>query len=313
MMAADKGSIHLHLRQIKHFLHRRRRRPLDKCENKREDHAISSFMLDNVAPLHVTSQPPHRGLAVHHSYMFISRRKFRSDSQPAIDHPLAARSSQGGATMKGRLVRFAVFILMLLAVGACTALPAAAPPPPTPTPAPPTSTPDPAAPVRAYLEAFNRRDLDGALALLVDEGLVFWYPEGEIYRTKAELRTMLEMVVALGNTVEIISCEPLASGVRCIVGNRNDYCIKAFSGLDVAKSEDTYTFKDGKIQKLTSELLPEAASAMSIQAPKAAAWMQANRPDDFSKYTNPTAYNLAGRAVGEVGNPLCKAYLESQK
>lgn len=222
--------------------------------------------------------------------------------------------------MRSSLLRLAVVTFVLLLASACaTSVPPAAP---SSTHALPASTPVPPTPaptlkeeeklLRAFLDAFNRRDLAAATALLAEEGLDY-FDASQTYRSKAEVREALETFVGYGNAAEVVSCGPDNSGVSCVVDSRNDSCIKATTGLDVAPATYFVTSKGGKIQTVRIVLLPDVKNAFDMNVPKYAAWAEANRPDEWKKIIDPAANGLAGQALGELDSSVCKAYLERQQ
>jgi len=232
--------------------------------------------------------------------------------------------------MKGQWSKLLVVtVAFLLIAGAC----APPPPPPTPTPMPPTATPIPVPPTpippptpapssdleklaMSFADAHNRRDVDTALALFVDEGLTY-ADGGATARNKETLRRdFLEVDSGHGDTVELVDCGPKGEALRCTALWRNDYCLKAWCGLDVYHDELTLKPKDGKIQFMSFQngsVSAEDQKACNEASPKYAAWAQANRPDEWKKLNAAVAYDLKGRPLGELWSQICKDYLDSQK
>ena len=171
---------------------------------------------------------------------------------------------------------------------------------------------DPLSLAKAYQDALNKRDPDAFLALFADGGFTYT-DDTTTYRNKDELRLAIEAVIAHGNTLEFDSCETKGSELHCVTLNRNDYCIRAVLGLDVARTETIFTAKDGKIGSVKIALLPEDQAAMGQAYPKFEAWLRTNRPDEWEKLGSPGAYDLKGRALGELSRSMCKAYLEATK
>jgi hypothetical protein len=97
---------------------------------------------------------------------------------------------------------------------------------------------------------------------------------------------------------------------------RNDYCWKAWSGLDAYHTELTLKPEAGKIQFMSfqnSDISVEDAKALQEGYPKYKAWVGANHPDDWKKVIVPATAGLSGRQLGELESSLCKAYLEATK
>ena len=163
----------------------------------------------------------------------------------------------------------------------------------------------------SFADAYNRRDVDTALALFVDEGLTYT-DGGATARNKETLRRdFLEVDSGKGDTVELVDCGPKGEALRCTALWRNDYCLKAWCGLDVYHDELTLKPKDGKIQLMSFQngsVSAEDQKACNEALPKYAAWAQANRPDEWKKLND-----LAGRPLGELESRLCKVYLEATK
>ena len=70
--------------------------------------------------------------------------------------------------MKPRKHLLATFSVLLIAALLVACVAPAVAPPPSPTPAPPTPTPDLIAPVKAWVDAINKGDVDAALALITE-------------------------------------------------------------------------------------------------------------------------------------------------
>jgi len=227
-----------------------------------------------------------------------------------------------------------VTVAFLLITGACAPLPmpptaTPIPVPPTPTPVPPTVVPPTPIPpptsapssdleklATSFADAYNRRDVDTALSLFVDEGLTY-FDGSATARNKGTLRNdFLEVGFGQGDTLEFVDCGPKGEALRCTALWRNDYCLKAWCGLDVYHDELTLKPKDGKIQFMSFQngsVSAEDQKACNEASPKYAAWAQANRPDEWKKLNAAVAYDLKGRPLGELWSQICKDYLDSQK
>lgn len=164
----------------------------------------------------------------------------------------------------------------------------------------------------AYQDAFNQRDLDAALDLFVDDGLIYVW-DGWKPANKQDMRIGLEYVVGKGVKLEITGCAPKGKALGCVLLWRDDYCLKANTGLDVGRYDLTLNSRDGKLSLFSGMRSAELDQAGAASYRKLIDWAEANRPDEWKKVNAPVAYDLSGRPLGELENQLCKAYLESQK
>lgn len=146
---------------------------------------------------------------------------------------------------------------------------------------------------------------------------VTYFDGGATARNKETLRRdFLEVGSGCGDTVELVDCGPKGEALRCTALWRNDYCLKAWCGLDVYHDELTLKPKDGKIQFMSFQngsVSAEDQKACEEVWPKYAAWAEANRPDECKKLNAPVAYDLKGQPLGELESRVCKAYLEATK
>jgi hypothetical protein len=222
--------------------------------------------------------------------------------------------------MKGPLSKLLVILVVLLLLGAGCA------PPPTPTPAPLPPTPVPPTPpppsdllklAQAYQDAFNRHDADATLALFSDEQ--FSYIDSgstSAVRDKPSLRRVFEFEAGFGSTLRLMDCAMSGQAAKCALVMRHN-CSQAWYLKDGDNRDVELSFSAGKIQSVSitrsSPAALEDGKLLQTNWPKFTAWVEANRPDDWKKVSQPVLYDLEGRALGELVSQVCKAYLDSQK
>ena len=156
--------------------------------------------------------------------------------------------------MKGQTLNLLIIatVCLLIATG-CTAPPAPAPAPlpptatpipPTPTPVPPTPMPDPAALVKAWVDALNSGDVDAALALFTDDGKyqIYYSASG-----KEQVRPVFDWLAGLETKTQLMDCQPQGDRVVCNY-TVLDGCMAAH-GSKGLPTKATFTFQDGKIKQ----------------------------------------------------------------
>jgi ketosteroid isomerase-like protein len=196
-------------------------------------------------------------------------------------------------------------ICLLFAAG-CVPAATPAPPPPTPlpppTPVPPTPAPDLTAPVKAWVEAINKGDMDAALALFTDDAtqVGMFTAAG-----REQLRGVFDYLVGQGAQFGAPICQPRSDGVTCSFTVFND-CFAASGATDPLPMTGQYVIQpDGKISQ----------ARMDAQGNKAwvdwgdwyanfKAWASA---EDWAKSV---AHTKAG---GATAIKLCQDYAESLK
>jgi hypothetical protein len=200
--------------------------------------------------------------------------------------------------------------------------PTATPAAPPPTAVPPTLTPLPLAPTPtsdleklavAFQDAFNKRDMETAMALFVDEGLIYMW-DGDKIDNKEDVQSRLEYMTGRGVKLTVRDCKPKGSRLGCILEWRDEYCVKAWTGLDVWTYDLTLGALDNKIRPFGVLRTSESGQAWVASYRKLINWAEANRPDDLKRVWSPAAaYPPSGRELGELESGLCKAYLDSLK
>ena len=200
------------------------------------------------------------------------------------------------------------------------------PPPPPPCPPPPTAvppaltplppTPAPASDLEnlaiAFQDAFNKRNLDTALALFRDEGLIFMW-DGEKIDNKEDVRSRLEYMTGRGVKLTVSDCKPKGKALVCTLEWLDESCVKAWSGLDVWRYDLTLGALENKIRLFSAIRTSESGQAWVASYRKLINWAEATRPDDLKRVWSPAAYPPSGRALGELEPGLCKTYLDTLK
>jgi ketosteroid isomerase-like protein len=107
--------------------------------------------------------------------------------------------------------------------------------------------------VRRALDAWNRRDLDGALEWMHADGEVDWCesrgPQKGIYRGLLEIRCFYEDWLSLFDKVDIRPEEFVAAGQHVVVPNRG--YARGREGVTVeASSTQVFTISEGKIARI---------------------------------------------------------------
>ena len=215
-----------------------------------------------------------------------------------------------------RPVWLAMLILVYLLVIAGCAPPAAPTPPPTSVPlapAPPTAAPDLIAPVKAWVEAINKGDVDAALELLADNALFgaqYTSYEGAGSRDsgKEQVRPQFDYLVGLGMKSQLKDCQPQDDRVVCglsVVWG----CIAAFGAPDglAAKLEFIYQ-PDGKVREGWLSMDDPRFGNYSRFLTASDAWAIENRAEEHAKL-KPRGTGLGGSLEAK----WCKEYAETLK
>jgi len=192
---------------------------------------------------------------------------------------------------------------------------------PTPTAVPPTLTPLPPTPApasdleklaMAFQDAFNKGDVETAVALFVDEGLIYMW-DGDKIDNKEDVQSRLEYMTGRGVKLTVSDCKPKGKALVCTLEWRDEYCVEAWTGLDVWRYDLTLGALDNKIRLFRAMRTSESNQAWVASYRKLINWAEANRPDDLKRVWSPASYPPSGKELGELESGLCKAYLESLK
>jgi ketosteroid isomerase-like protein len=118
--------------------------------------------------------------------------------------------------------------------------------------------------VRRALDAWNRRDLDGALAQLHDDCELDWSqsrgPQRGIYRGIEQIRSFYEEWLSIFDEVDIRAAEFIESQSNVVVPNRGR--ARGREGVTVeATSTQVFTLRGAKIARI--RLYQDKASALA--------------------------------------------------
>lgn len=191
--------------------------------------------------------------------------------------------------------------------------PTATPDPPTPTPAPPTATPlppapavDAVAPVKAWVEAINRGDVDAALALFTDRVRYLFVFDAT---GKEQLHGVFDWMVGIESKFVIDNCQQTKNDQAVCTFTHSSGCTAAYGATDGLAMKGTYSLaEDGKIRLVMGKTEGAEWDSVSKWTDKVLSWQQANRAEEAAK----ADYSL-GKAGGAVQIKLCKEYAESLK
>ncbi len=187
-----------------------------------------------------------------------------------------------------------------------TAIPATAVPPtaipPTVAPAPTAQT-DLIAQANAFVAAMNRRDVEAAIAMFTDDAE---YRAAHVGVGKAQVRTVLDYLD--GTLVKLIQfdCTQAGQEVTCSVWGRDDPMV--INGVTGVRFKPySYSFKDGKIQKIMGTADGPEWAAHSAASKEVTPWLAANRADEWKKITDEKGALIRN---GTTAPTLVKLYRE---
>ncbi len=191
---------------------------------------------------------------------------------------------------KHLLMAFSVLLIAAL-LAACAmpaAVPTATPVPPAPTPAPPTPAPspteaalDPVAVAQAWMNAISGGDVDSALALVTDDVRFRFGDEGGIGPT--EMSGHLTWWAGIDTKYHIFGCQTEGDQASCNV-DLVDGCIAAMGYPDGLPMKIEFVIgQDGKVSEITAPTVGEQWEAYWKQVDVGNAWMQANRAEELAK------------------------------
>jgi len=213
---------------------------------------------------------------------------------------------------KHLLMAFSVLLIAAL-LAACAmpaAVPTATPVPPAPTPAPPTpapspteaAAPDPVAVVRAWGDAIYSGDVDAALSYFTDDGN---YLLGYTAWGKDNLRWVFDWLAGLETKWEILDCQPQGDSVACNL-TVLDGCMAA-SGSEGLPVKANFAFKDGKIKEVTGSAEGPAWDDYWAWTSLVQAWQRVSRAEESAKAVEGT------KEGGAVQIGICRDYQTASK
>jgi ketosteroid isomerase-like protein len=205
-----------------------------------------------------------------------------------------------------RPVWLVMLILVCLLVIAGCAPPAAPTPPPTSVPlapAPPTAAPDLIAPVKAWVDAINKGDVDAALEPLADNAQYSAHYRN--FGGKERVRSALDYLVVLETKSQVKDCRPQDDRVVCSL-SVVDVCIAAFGAPDGLAGKLVFIYQpDGKVREVSFTLDDPDYSRFLLASD---AWGAENRAQEWAKL-DPIDSWLGG----SIQAKFCKEYAASLK
>ncbi len=134
----------------------------------------------------------------------------------------------------------------------------------------------------AFLSALNRRDVEAAMAMFTDDAE---YRAGHVGVGKAQVRTVIEYLDGTGLRTVWSECAQTGQEVSCNLFGRDD-AMAVHGTPGVRFNPYTFSFKDGKIQKIMGTADGPEWAANSASSKEATTWLAANRADEWKKVTD---------------------------
>lgn len=134
----------------------------------------------------------------------------------------------------------------------------------------------------AFLSALNRRDVEAAMAMFTDDAE---YRAAHVGVGKPQVRTVIEYLDGTGLRTVWSDCTQAGQEVSCNVFGRDD-AMAVYGTPGVRFNPYIFSFKDGKIQKITGTPDGPEWTTNSAASKEAIAWLTANRADEWKKVTD---------------------------
>lgn len=134
----------------------------------------------------------------------------------------------------------------------------------------------------AFLSALNRRDVEAAMAMFTDDAE---YRAGHVGVGKPQVRTVIEYLDGTGLRSVWSECAQTGQEVSCNLFGRDD-AMAVYGTPGVRFNPYIFSFKDGKIQKITGTPDGPEWAANSAASKEATTWLAANRADEWKKITD---------------------------
>ncbi len=172
--------------------------------------------------------------------------------------------------------------------------------------------------LKAYQDAYNQHNADAVLALFVDNGLSFVDSGSLNTGDKGTLRKYLEYQMALGTVQTVKECTLDGDKYRCTLLVHDD-CSPVLVALGIFKQnqevqEDLVVgSKDGKMQTMEITMSPDDMLAQARAVTKITPWMEANRPDDWTKMMSGALQSGERKGVvGSLQSLHCRPEIDQQ-
>jgi hypothetical protein len=159
--------------------------------------------------------------------------------------------------------------------------------------------------VKAWTDAINSGDVDGALTLFTDD--VRWDIWGNPANGKEASRPLLDWLAALEAKLQITNCQPQADRVVCNL-SYVDGCSAASGVPDGLPAKLIFIYPpDGKITQAIMAREGEAPDDVTEFWNGWRTWMRVNRAADWAKVAEENGEG------GALMAKFCKEYAESLK
>ncbi len=185
--------------------------------------------------------------------------------------------------------------------------------------APPT--PSPLDQVKAFQDAYNKRDTEGVLALFADNA--YWEFPYYGATDKKAVRNVLEFSFEANSHVELSDCK-LENGVITCQARYTGDCYPP----EIGPQDLEFRFAEGKILMLSAQAISNIAwhqqrSVWSTYQSRALNWASQNFPADFAKFNTLDlakfemtgdlgSSTLSAREFGQLYHRICTGYTEAQ-
>ena len=149
----------------------------------------------------------------------------------------------------------------------------------------------------------NRRDVEAAIAMFTDDAE---YRAAHVGVGKAQVRTVLDYLD--GTLVKLIQfdCTQAGQEVTCSVWGHDDPMV--INGVTGVRFKPySYSFKDGKIQKIMGTADGPEWATHSAASKEVTPWLAANRADEWKKITDEKGVLIRN---GTTAPTLVKLYRE---
>jgi 7,8-dihydropterin-6-yl-methyl-4-(beta-D-ribofuranosyl)aminobenzene 5'-phosphate synthase len=211
--------------------------------------------------------------------------------------------------MKGQMVKlFVVLSVCLSIVAGCVPTPTSAPVQPTATSISPTPTPLDV--VQQYQDAFDRHDVDTAMALFTDDATYTW---GDYFTSsdKTLIRNWLEYAAALNMQTTVNDCKLTDPTVTCDWRYVEECGRIGATGNFGVDATIVFAVKEGKISRIAVAPNPDPEYYNWTQA--FLKWYEDTNPTEARSFTQALDTLKFGREFGERLSELCKEHAASLK
>jgi hypothetical protein len=165
----------------------------------------------------------------------------------------------------------------------------------------PTPTMGPVDAIRAFEDAVNRHDVQGAIARLTED--VSFSEEGNWeFTSRQDVQTSFEFTFALPIEVHYTDCQPPADTVSCKM-TYADTCTRAY-GMNPIPGDASFTIVKDKIKKIVWKLDAAAEQKMTDNSAKFGSWFEKTYPDEY-KWSDE---NWLTKENGILQNKRCQEY-----